>query len=238
MINVEWNVCNKIANMALFPVAIAAGVYFIPDLGFDLDPVKFLIFSVVYIYASWFFSPDLDHEENRPGKHTFPLPWKTRTLLREGIHLFCLMLKPIGLYRLVNPLKAVIFAPLNLLKTIWWYFWMPYAELLTHRGVSHIPVFGTLTRLVYLLTPYFLYLFLFEGKVFSYGEIREEIMNLVPYLGNPSKEMMVILVPIYLADIFHSLVDGLEAMIKGHRFCSKRNKRGLLARVLNPIWRN
>jgi len=38
-----------------------------------------------------------------------------------------------------------------LLGAIWIAYWMPYALLMKHRGLSHWPILGTLTRLIYLL---------------------------------------------------------------------------------------
>lgn len=38
----------------------------------------------------------------------------------------------------------------QLLSGFWYTLWLPYATLLRHRGVSHWPLLGTLTRIVYL----------------------------------------------------------------------------------------
>jgi uncharacterized metal-binding protein len=35
------------------------------------------------------------------------------------------------------------------LSLIWKYFWWPYAKIMKHRGPSHWPIFGTMTRLAY-----------------------------------------------------------------------------------------
>lgn len=35
------------------------------------------------------------------------------------------------------------------LAFLWRWFWYPYGRMFTHRGISHVPVIGTLTRLVY-----------------------------------------------------------------------------------------
>ena len=35
----------------------------------------------------------------------------------------------------------------------WVAWWWPYARLMAHRGLSHAPLLGTLTRAVYLLWP-------------------------------------------------------------------------------------
>lgn len=32
---------------------------------------------------------------------------------------------------------------------LWWLYWWPYRKIATHRGVSHTPLLGTLTRLGY-----------------------------------------------------------------------------------------
>lgn len=35
----------------------------------------------------------------------------------------------------------------------WRLYWMPYEKLFKHRGMSHTPVIGTLTRAIYFPTP-------------------------------------------------------------------------------------
>ena len=40
-------------------------------------------------------------------------------------------------------------------KALWQLFWYPYSRLFAHRGLSHFPVIGTLTRVVYIgIIPY------------------------------------------------------------------------------------
>ena len=40
---------------------------------------------------------------------------------------------------------------LPVLGRLWVAYWSPYGELFTHRGISHAPVIGTLTRALYAL---------------------------------------------------------------------------------------
>lgn len=40
-----------------------------------------------------------------------------------------------------------------LLGTLWVAFWLPYSFACKHRGISHWPVLGTITRLLYLALP-------------------------------------------------------------------------------------
>jgi uncharacterized metal-binding protein len=35
------------------------------------------------------------------------------------------------------------------LEVLWDAYWWPYRKLFKHRGVSHTPIFGTLTRVLY-----------------------------------------------------------------------------------------
>jgi uncharacterized metal-binding protein len=48
------------------------------------------------------------------------------------------------------------------LKTWWRYLWYPYGKLMVHRGLSHWPLVGTLTRLVYFF-PLTVVLLQFDG---------------------------------------------------------------------------
>jgi uncharacterized metal-binding protein len=39
---------------------------------------------------------------------------------------------------------------------LWQLYWLAYSRMMPHRGLSHVPIFGTLTRVVYLLAPWLL----------------------------------------------------------------------------------
>ena len=55
-----------------------------------------------------------------------------------------------------------------------WYWsnlWKPYAKNFKHRGVSHIPVVGTLTRLIYVLVPVSVYLLPYDKDSASFASV-------------------------------------------------------------------
>lgn len=43
----------------------------------------------------------------------------------------------------------------TLAQWVWYAFWWPYSKVTTHRGTSHMPVIGTVLRVLYLLAPIF-----------------------------------------------------------------------------------
>jgi uncharacterized metal-binding protein len=45
----------------------------------------------------------------------------------------------------------------RLVSTLWQWYWLPYSKVMPHRGISHTPILGTLTRLVYFIP--FLFVF-------------------------------------------------------------------------------
>ena len=53
----------------------------------------------------------------------------------------------------------------------WTNLWKPYAKNFKHRGVSHIPVVGTLTRLIYVLLPVSVYLLPYDKDSASFASV-------------------------------------------------------------------
>ena len=96
-----------------------------------------------YFLASYWFSPDLDHIENRPGKHSFPIKFAIKFLasfMRSGGRAA----------RVVGALPMVICEAIHQIgNTIWRMMWQPFAMMVTHRGVIHWPVIGTLMKWYY-----------------------------------------------------------------------------------------
>lgn len=90
------------------------------------------ISTLIYVFASNFFQPDLDIHRNRPGMGHFPFGrW-------------------VGAFKYGRFLKWVAF-PIN---RIWYYLWHPYGQLLTHRGVGHWPLIGVWIRIAYLVVVF------------------------------------------------------------------------------------
>ena len=52
--------------------------------------------------------------------------------------------------------ETVVIRWLGVLGYLWMVLWKPYACLHKHRGISHVPLIGTLTRVVYLAVCYVL----------------------------------------------------------------------------------
>lgn len=150
----------------------------------------FLLFTLIYLYSNSFFQPDLDLTPNRPGKTTFPLG---------------------SLQKRFATLTAITY-PIN---RLWFFLWEPYSHSLTHRGISHWPVLGTLTRL------YYIAIFGQVGFVLSGSQ-----MNLFELLTGALKEnfnninFIIFLLPIFISDFFHFAVDFWDSVKRGKRFCS------------------
>lgn len=218
--------------MILTPVAVALGGWINSSLfSFSQETCTFI---AIYIYSSWIFSPDLDHPEFRPGKHSFPFPGYTRTWIKAVLHKCFTFLKPLGFYRLWEPFRWIVFTPLNALRWIWNQLWIPYAYLLTHRGISHLPVIGLLTRLLYLWGIIKILIFFIPHSNFSYEYLVRDWKWMLPKMIDGRLYINSILLPIYISDILHSLVDAIESFIKGTRFCSYEQRTGLLARIFHP----
>ena len=45
-----------------------------------------------------------------------------------------------------------------LLKIGFWLFWLPYAKMFAHRGLSHVPIIGTVSRILYALVVLWIFM--------------------------------------------------------------------------------
>lgn len=109
--------------------------------GFNLQSGAVLAFisTAVYIFVSNYYQPDLDIHRNRPGMGHFPFGrW-------------------VGAYKYGRFLKFMAY-PIN---RIWYYFWHPYGQIMTHRGLGHWPILGVWIRSLYIYVAFSsFYLFL------------------------------------------------------------------------------
>lgn len=101
---------------------------------------QLLLITAGYFFGSYWLSPDLDHIENRPGKFSFPIKPLLKILRhihgtggRAGRVLFAVPLA----------LAEVFHGTLN---AVWRMMWQPFASMVTHRGIIHWPVIGTLLK--------------------------------------------------------------------------------------------
>ena len=209
---------NVKANRFLLPVALV--VFFILFNKIDSRVVSSsypfgilgasAIFSFVYLFANSYFQPDLDNTPNRPGMGSFPIGGH---LMKNGFF------------------KAVFFP----LRKGWYYLWEPYSRVLTHRGVSHWPVVGTLTRVAYLY-----FIIDFASKVVGFINPTTEIMMDLFYLSKASisnPNFLMYGAPIFISDILHSAVDFYDSKKQGYSFCPPAIPRGLIANTINTVSR-
>jgi uncharacterized metal-binding protein len=82
------------------------------------------------------------------------------------------------------------------------WLWLPYAAAFRHRRVSHHPLFGPLTRIAYvgILALTVLFLCALVGG------------NAAPKLVLPVDLVLAVLIGLYLPNLTHILVDGLQAV--------------------------
>ena len=215
-----WNIDNVYTNRFLVPAVFFMYLSYswindYRDIS-NLVGIKLsLISSIIYFYVSRFFQPDLDQTPHRPGKYSFPISIEAINLIAGFVNIVIGIKK----YRTVE-LCLTFIRPISF---AWYIIWEPYALLLTHRGISHWPIIGTLTRIWYLslvcYIPGFEYLF--------------EYFRPFLLLDLSNKEYILYYVsPIYLSDIVHISVDFFESKIKGYDFCVPRNERGYISKLL------
>ncbi len=82
------------------------------------------------------------------------------------------------------------------------WLWMPYATAFRHRRISHHPLFGPLTRIAYVgilaLTALFVYVLVSRSTT--------------PKLVIPIDLVLAVLIGLYLPNLTHILVDGLQSV--------------------------
>lgn len=170
--------------------------------------------TLMYLFASNYFQPDLDVLNNRPGMGHFPIGrwsqhWKIGRFFRWFLY------------------------PLN---RFWYYLWQPYASLLTHRGAGHIPIWGVWIRVAYLLfwTIIFNKAFLYFGIKLDYLIIFIDFLkSFYPWSENFLNLTWVLFCfPIYFSDIVHIVVDYKDSHDVGYSFCPPEIPRGLITKTI------
>ncbi len=97
--------------------------------------------------------------------------------------------------------------------------WYPYQSLSQHRGISHVPVIGSLLRLLYLILLIIFLYFVLIGMV----SVLDRSLALALTGFNPfsylnelfrSEESLYFVAGIVCADIVHIVLDGISSMVK------------------------
>jgi uncharacterized metal-binding protein len=86
-----------------------------------------------------------------------------------------------------------------LLGRLWVVLWFPYAMLSKHRGLSHVPVFGTIGRVLYLSAYYYAAHLLLH---YYYA------MDLLSWPQLYWYELLIFAVGLTISDIGHWILDG------------------------------
>lgn len=94
---------------------------------------------------------------------------------------------------------------LGLLGQIWVFLWLPYACFYKHRGVSHIPFLGTVTRVLYMAALYIgLHLLLHYFYAF----------DLLIWPQVHWQQMLIFAAGLAVSDIGHWALDGFVLKLK------------------------
>lgn len=216
---------NVKVNVLLSPVYFAIVVFFLhtehglPFLEPLFSSACFFGFlsTLIYVYSSHYYQPDLDIHVNRPGMGHFPLGRVT------------------GAFKYGRFLKW-LFYPVN---RFWYYLWHPYGRLFTHRGIGHLPVIGVLLRTGYLFLWVLFFDFFLKNTPYGFvlDPIRRWLLAFVPGTADfGSLYFFLWCFPVYLSDFFHIAVDYYDSVRKGISFCPPKIPRGMIAQVWEAIF--
>lgn len=207
---------NVRANEHLSPLyflIVVATLYFDAKLTIENSVIYGGISTLIYLFSSNYFQPDLDQPRNRPGMGHFPFGrW-------------------VGAFAFGRVLKFFAW-PIN---RAWYYLWHPYGRIFTHRGLGHWPILGVYLRIGYLQIMFFLiYNFM---DYFNYGHVIAPVSYYLQMFWPWSPQFwtiqwFVFCFPVFLSDFFHSAVDYRDSFRKGSPFCSPSIPRGLLSKTV------
>lgn len=106
----------------------------------------------------------------------------------------------------------------------WQYLWRPYAINFAHRGISHMPIVGTLIRFIYIVLPTSMYLLPREYDKSSIIAIIYSQLLALPFTGifvitivaYPLQVLLFVL-GIVIGDMLHIVCDILSSGYKRKR---------------------
>ena len=94
-------------------------------------------------------------------------------------------------------------------------FWYPYTKIFKHRGVSHIPILGSIIRLFYVsfLMVFPLVVYLFINNPAKLDDIRYDVLDkTIFWLKNPF--IISFFIGIVLSEIVHVITDMIYSTMK------------------------
>lgn len=173
--------------------------------------------TLLYLFVSNYFQPDLDIMNARPGMGHFPLGrWA-------------------GGFKIGRFLKFIVY-PIN---RAWYWMWHPYAKLLTHRGAGHWPIWGVWIRVGYLWLIFTIISFILSKISISTANIsfiETWLKSFFPWDKNfATLRFLLFCFPIYLADTVHICVDFYDSKKRSMSFCPPKIPRGLITKLINTL---
>lgn len=208
MANSSYLTNNFKANMILAIPTLICVWTFLPGRSSE----DYIYFLLIYILASRFYNPDLDHRVNRPGMLHFPLGKKTMEFLMR-------LSNQGGILRVLE----IIIQIQKVITKIWYFTWLPLSLLITHRGILHWPIIGVIVRNLYIVAV----IFVLNVFLLSLGiKGLEQPLNFIIAISElflsfdlNSRLFFCLSLPVYIADINHSAVDAFDSLRNGRRFC-------------------
>lgn len=97
------------------------------------------------------------------------------------------------------------------------FIWYPYTKIFKHRGVSHIPFYGMITKLLYLSFVFTIFLFLikiFFKYALNYDEINLKF-SLLELITQPY--LTLFLAGLFLSELMHIFTDMIYSVFKPRR---------------------
>ncbi|SNZ07170.1 Uncharacterized metal-binding protein [Persephonella hydrogeniphila] len=97
------------------------------------------------------------------------------------------------------------------------FIWLPYTKIFSHRGVSHLPVVGSVLKILYLLILFLLLLSILAGVLyFSKPDLLNSIdipqQQLMFYIKHPFT--VSFLIGLILSEIVHIITDMIYSTAK------------------------
>lgn len=180
------------------PIASVIMYFYLESIRFNDALGGSVLFWIAFTFSSYYFQPDLDIHPNRPYKG-FPL----------------------GKWSLRVPIYGKIS---SILSWLWFHLWTPYALLLTHRGVSHWPILGTLTRFMYI--GLFVKIIDLSAETHLFQDYYELVTN-----KHISDFKNILVLAVYISDICHTAVDMVDSLRKGYSFQPPKIPSGFIAKL-------
>lgn len=97
------------------------------------------------------------------------------------------------------------------------FIWIPYTKVFPHRGISHIPFYGLITKILYLTILFFLFLFIVDfilRQSFGKGVLEENVSKAQISELVKQPVFLSFLVGLFLSEIMHIFTDMVYSILK------------------------